>query len=103
MKINRIQNYLIFNAILVLSLITSACSKETKHFNELDCNNEEINDHTAAIFIIPEVGCGTCIANGINFLKENEEIFKTNRDRYLIVLSNIHSLKMVKHYCPVKI
>lgn len=79
---------------LIFASIGTSCENPNKY--QFNCENREITNKTEIVMVIPEVGCGTCIASGLQFLKTNQSTFQRNIDRYTVVLSSIHSMKMVK-------
>lgn len=56
----------------------------------------EIPSSVEACMIIPEGGCGGCIASGISFLRRNATHFSCDQTKNMIVFTSVGSLKMLK-------
>ncbi|MDO5527545.1 MAG: hypothetical protein Q4F85_15845 [Prevotella sp.] len=46
--------------------------------------------------IIPEGGCGGCIAAGISFIQDNKSSFSKAQQNNVVVFTKIHSMKLLK-------
>lgn len=46
--------------------------------------------------IIPEGGCGGCIASGISFIQENKSAFSSAQRSNMVVFTKIHSMKLLR-------
>lgn len=53
------------------------------------------DENIETCLILPEVGCGDCIAGGLTFLSENQEAFKNNQNRNKVIFTAITSKKML--------
>lgn len=86
-------------AIVAFALIsckgddTILLNKVKKQFVENEIVFDETTKHCV---IIPEGGCGGCIASGISFIVDHKEQFSKNQKEDVVVFTNIGSLKLLK-------
>lgn len=50
---------------------------------------------TKFCIVLPEVGCGGCIAGGVRFIANNREKFSKYQNEYLVVFTSINSKKLL--------
>lgn len=84
---------------LVLLIILNSCvNKDESLQHVVDCyqkKNISFNEELEVCLVLPEVGCGGCIASGVFFFKENKEAFLNGQKKYLIIFTAIKSKKML--------
>lgn len=71
-------------------LLMSCLAQDNQQFK--GCH---FGDNTEICLILPEVGCGDCIAGGLRFLFENQEAFNNNQNRNKVIFTAISSKKML--------
>lgn len=82
--------------ILFLCLfIGTACSTRTKG-DKFVTSGVMFDTEERVCLIIPEVGCGSCIAGGVVFLSENRHKFSRDQHRNKVVFTAITSMKMLR-------
>lgn len=80
--------------IIILSLLFMASScRSDRNLDFKDCDFDTDNE---ICLILPEVGCGDCIAGGVAFLLNHKEKFSSHQKRNKIIFTAISSVKMLK-------
>ena len=64
-----------------------------KHMKESRVDFDKTVKHC---IIIPEGGCGECIASGISFVINHKEKFSLHQKENMVIFTNIGSLKLLK-------
>ena len=89
-----------FIAVLVFSFILESCEGTNKlvHIvNQYVKENHIIFEKDLSVcLIIPEVGCGDCIAGGVYFLIDNQDKFKNTQKHNKVIFTAITSKKMLR-------
>ncbi len=83
---------------LLLLLFTVSCKEGnvSRQISELYSNRGiKFDPETRVCIILPEVGCGGCIAEGTYFILSNKQCFSSNQRRNLVVFTSINSKKML--------
>lgn len=87
-------------AILLFSFVLESCEGTDKLVhaaNQLIKENHIVLEKDLSVcLIIPEVGCGDCIAGGVSFLIENQDKFKNTQKQNKVVFTAITSKKMLR-------
>lgn len=90
-----------FLLIIFVALVFAGCqnneSEELKSFKqEIKERGLTFDKATKHLVIIPEGGCGGCIASGISFIVSHKGEFSKEQDENVVVFTNIGSLKLLK-------
>ncbi len=89
-----------FIAILLFSFVLESCEGTNRLVhtaNQLIKENHIILEKDLSVcLIIPEVGCGECIAGGVYFLIENQDKFKNTQKYNKVIFTAITSKKMLR-------
>lgn len=92
-------NKIKFFIILTIGILLFSCKGKDKSTKEVEdfysCNNIHFDKGLKVCVILPEVGCGGCIASGISFFQENKDYFLRNQNENRIIFTAIHSKKML--------
>lgn len=81
------------NKIIVLILGVMLMSCQTQGNQQF--KNCHFDENIETCLILPEVGCGDCIAGGVLFLSENQEAFKKNQNHNKVIFTAVTSKKML--------
>lgn len=87
-------------ATILVICILCCCSKSSSELEfikqSFNSNGITFDKHVKKCIIIPEGGCGGCIASGITFIKDNIDFFSSEQQDNLVIFTNIYSLKILK-------
>lgn len=86
---------------IILTICTLCCcsqsSSELEYVrNFYNSNGITFDKCVKKCIIIPEGGCGGCIASGITFIKEYKDFFSSEQQENLVIFTSINSLKILK-------
>lgn len=87
--------------IFLLASVLSTCSCSVR---QTECDLVKVFQDKSISFpkeaktcvIIPEGGCGGCIAAGMSFIQENKSSFSCTQENNIVVFTRIHSIKLLK-------
>ncbi len=92
-------NKIKFFVILTIGILLFSCKEKDKSTKEVEAfysyNNIHFDKELKICVILPEVGCGGCIASGVSFFQENKDYFSRNQNKNRIIFTAIHSKKML--------
>lgn len=84
----------------------TGCSTENKPAKKITSLYERrgitFNKETEICLVLPEIGCGGCIAGGVTFLIENKDKFAPNQKRNIVVFTAINSKKILYRTIGIK-
>lgn len=85
--------------LVIMFLLTNGCNSDqnsTENISILYSDRGIIFDReTEYCIVLPEVGCGGCIAGGVRFIANNRDKFSKNQNKYLVVFTAINSRKLL--------
>lgn len=85
--------HLILYSILFIIMLASCNNNNlSKQFIENFNNDTDLE----ICLIIPEVGCGDCIAGGVYFLTQNKDKFNNSQRKNKVIFTAITTMKMLK-------
>lgn len=100
MSMKPLNKFLFFLIIPLIFCAISSCNNDSVLTNRIKklYNEREISfDKDVEICVVlPEVGCGGCIASGVFFILNNKAYFSSNQKKNQIVFTAIDSKKMLK-------
>lgn len=82
--------------LITILLSLSSCKRDSETAEIRDLYNLRgitFDNETENIIVLPETGCGGCIAGGISFLLDNIDKFSCNQSKNLVVFTSIKSRK----------
>lgn len=77
--------------VLILGVMLMSCLTQGNQ----QFKNCHFDENIETCLILPEVGCGDCIAGGLMFLSENQEAFNNNQNRNKVIFTAVTSKKML--------
>lgn len=83
---------------VALVLCVSCRSKDNATLNVVETYKQRhivFDKELEYCVILPEVGCGGCIAGGVDFFRENDSYFSHAQRKNMIVFTAINSRKML--------
>ena len=84
---------------LLLILLCSACNNQAKTVKQISETYEKrgaiFDNEVENCIVLPEIGCGGCIAGGEFFVKYNKEKFSPKQKKNLVVFTAINSKKLL--------
>lgn len=84
----------------------TGCSTENKPAKKITALYEKrgitFDKETEICLVLPEIGCGGCIAGGVTFLTENKDKFAPNQKRNIVVFTAINSKKILYRTIDIK-
>jgi len=83
--------YLLVLCIVSVCILGSCSNHHIEQFADI-----EFDKDLEICLVIPEVGCGDCIAGGVYFLNENKDKFRCGQTKNKVVFTAITTLKMLK-------
>lgn len=88
-----------FVTILLFSFVLESCERTNKLVHtatQLIKENHIILEKDLSVcLIIPEAGCGDCIAGGVHFLIDNQDKFKNTQKYNKVIFTAVTSKKML--------
>lgn len=84
---------MIYRIIICLLVVVSSCTRYTTTDLFKNC---DFGSNTEVCLILPEVGCGDCIAGGLSFLMKNKDKFSKDQSKNKVIFTALTSIKMLK-------
>lgn len=85
--------------LLIIELLLLSCTGQDRTTKEVADfyfqKNITFDKDLKICVILPEVGCGGCIASGVSFFQRNESRFLKSQNERMIIFTAIHSKKML--------
>lgn len=85
--------------LTILGLLVFACKIQDTVTNEVTeyyrKNGVVFHPNLKLCIILPEVGCGGCIASGVDFFQRNKEKFQSTQEQNMIIFTSITSMKLL--------
>ena len=92
--------------LMVFILLLASCAKEDAVTREVIAQyakeNIVFDPELEVCIVLPEVGCGGCIAGGVYFFQENKKKFAKEQHNNRIVFTAIQSKKMLYRMLEVQ-
>ena len=90
------KKYSILVCLIILTLSCNQQNEEVKSLiNEFHRNKIVFNESTKYVVILPEVGCGGCISEGVGFIKKNLKKIDCDNKEVEIIFTSIMSKKLM--------
>ncbi len=84
---------------IIISVLLISCEKKDGQLEQVKRLYAErgivFDKEIETCLVLPEVGCGGCIAGGVNFLLDNKEKFSSKQKKNIVMLTAIHSKKLL--------